>query len=154
MRANITAFSANNGQCLADCKNAFVKQYNPNRLIEKDSGICNEEFDETFTISSNNSQIRNIVNTFANCIVEDKKIIKDKMLVKLRVDASVLYENEEGTVEKSIHSFSVSKIIDVNDSGEEDNAFVKATISSVYVKAKADVSTVSYTHLRAHETGT
>ena len=62
------------------------------------------------------------------------------MLVKLRVDASVLYENEEGTVEKSIHSFSVSKIIDVNDSGEEDNAFVKATISSVYVKAKADVS--------------
>ena len=44
VRANITAFSANNGQCLADCKNAFVKQYNPNRLIEKDSGICNEEF--------------------------------------------------------------------------------------------------------------
>lgn len=140
VRANITAFSANSCQCLSDCKNAFVKQYNPNRLVEKDSGICNEEFDETFTISNNNSQIRNIVNTFANCVVEDKKIIKDKMLVKLRIDASVLYENEEGAVEKCIHSFSVSKIIDVNDSGNDDNAFVKATVSSIYVKAKADVS--------------
>ncbi len=140
LRANITAFSFEQEKCLVNCKNAFVKEYNPSMLFEKASGICSEEFDETFTISDTNSQIKNIANTFASCIVEDKKIIKDKMLVKLKIELSVLYENENSDLERNIHSFSLSKIIDVNNAGEDDNCFVKATVSSLYVKTKADSS--------------
>lgn len=140
LRANITAFCVENEKSLLNCKNAFVKEYNPSRLCEKGSGICSEDFDETFTISDTNSQIKNIINTFSNCIIEDKKIIKDKMLVKLKLELSVLFENENNDIEKAVHTFSLSKIIDVNDAGEDDCTFVNATVSSLYVKTKADSS--------------
>lgn len=138
LRANITAFSHDNEQCLVNCKNAFVREYNPKLLREKCSGICSEEFDETFTISNTNSQIKNIVNTFSSCIIEEKKIIKDKMLVKLKVELSVLYENDNSGIEKSVHTFSLSKIIEVNDADEEDNSFISASLSGIYVKSKAN----------------
>lgn len=140
LRAKICIFTNGGKKCLLNCKNAFVREYNPSCLREKSSGICSEEFDETFTVSDSGSQIRNIVNTFASCVVEEKKIIKEKMLVKLRLEASVLYENEDGAVEKSVHSFSLSKIIDVSDAEENDNAFVAAAVSGLYVKAKPDSS--------------
>lgn len=138
LKAKITLFSQSGEKCLANCKNAFVREYNPMMLVEKSSGICSEEFDENFTVSSADSQIRNIVNTFANCIVEEKKIIKDKMLVKLRMEISVLYESESSSIEKSVHNLSLSKIIDVSNAGEEDKAFVSAEVSGLYVKAKAN----------------
>lgn len=138
LRANITAFCVESEKSLLNCKNAFVKEYNPTRLCEKSCGICSEEFDETFTISNTASQIKNIINTFSGCIIEDKKIIKDKMLVKLKLELSVLFENENDEIEKSVHTFSLSKIIDINDADENDSTFVNAEVSGLYVKTKAD----------------
>lgn len=140
LKARITVFFKNEEKCLTNCKNAFVREYNPTRLLEKGSGICSEEFDENFTVSNTDSQIRNIVNTFAVCFVEEKKIIKDKMLVKLRMEISVLYESESSSIEKSVHTFSLSKIIDVTNTGEDDTALVTAQVSGLYVKAKANSS--------------
>ncbi len=140
LKAEISTFVNESDKCLSNCKNAFVREYAPNRLCERCTGICSEDFDESFTISDTSNQIKNIINTFSNCIIEDKKIIKDKMLVKLRVELSVLYECENNSISKSVHSFSISKIIDVAQAGEQDNSFVNATVSSLYVKAKSDNS--------------
>lgn len=140
IKAEISTFCDEIDKCLLNCKNAFVKEYSPQRLCERCAGICSENFDESFTISDSSNQIKNIINVFSNCVVEDKKIIKDKMLVKLKLEASILYETEENSVEKSVHGFSLSKIIDAADAGEDDSAFVNAAVSSLYVKAKADGS--------------
>lgn len=138
LKAYITAFSIEDDDCLCECKNAFIKKTGPSLLIEKASGICSEEFDETFSVANSDTQIRNIANSFVSCIVEDKKIIKDKMLVKLRVELSVLYEGENMKLEKSIHTFSLNKIIDIINADDSDICFVNASVSSIYLKAKSD----------------
>lgn len=138
LKADIQTFCDDNEKYLSNCKNAFVREYRAPRLCERCSGICSEEFDESFSISDRGTQIRNIVNTFANCVIEDKKIIKDKMLVKLKLEMSVLYENESGSIEKCVNTFSLSKIIDVAQADEDDKALVTTTLSSLYVKTKPD----------------
>ncbi len=131
-------YKRSTGKSLSRCKNAFVKDCCMNVLSAKYAGLCSAEFDETFSITNNNSQIKNIVNSFYNCFVEEKKIIKDKMLVKLRTEVSVLFNNENDALEKCTHSFSLSKIIDVDDTNESDTAFVTASISNLYIKTKSD----------------
>ncbi|MGN0521609.1 MAG: SPOCS domain-containing protein [Eubacterium sp.] len=134
----IDTYNRTASKALSNCKNAFVKESSMNVLSTKSAGICSAEFDETFSIPNNNSQIKNIVNSFYTCFIEDKKIIKDKMLVKLRVEASVLFNNEGDAIENCSHIFSISKIIDIDETNENDNAFVSATISNLYIKTKAD----------------
>lgn len=138
VKAEIPVFSQCNEKCLTNCKNAFVKEYNPTRLKEKCCGIISEEFDETFAISASSAQIKNIINTFSHCCVEETKIIKDKMLVKAKITFSILFENSADAVEKSVHSFSLSKIIEISDADENDKAFVNASVSGIYVKTKAN----------------
>ncbi|MCM1114754.1 MAG: DUF3794 domain-containing protein [Clostridium sp.] len=138
LKACITVFYHNDNQCLANCENAFVKEYTPNCLIHKNAGICSEEFDEIFSISNTGSQIKNIINTYSSCYIEDKKIIKDKMLIKTRVEISVLYENDNSVIDKCSYSFSLSKIIDSGNSSEDDKLFVTAAVSGIYVKTKTD----------------
>lgn len=135
--AHICVYRKNTGKCLTNCKNAFTRQMTMDCLINKNAGISSAEFDETFSLSESGSQIKNIVNTYSICYLEDTKIIKDKMLVKLRIEASVLYVNDDNNLEKCTHSFSISKIIDVADSQEDDKAIVDARISSIYIKSKS-----------------
>ncbi len=138
LNVKIDVYNKNTSKCLSNCKNAFVKEYDVSYLVNKDSGITGVEYDETFSISNSNSQIKNIINTFGSCIVDECKIIKDKMLVKLKAEVSVLYQSENNSIEKCCHSFSVSKIIDLRDAVEDDNAFVDARFSALYIKSKTD----------------
>lgn len=138
LSAQIDVYVKNINKCLSNCKNAFLKEFEEDVLCNKGAGICSAEFDETFSLSNKESQIKNIVNSFCSCFVEEKKVIKDKMLVKLRIEASVLYENENNSIEKCSHTFSVSKIIDVTEGDENDVSFVSASVSSLYIKTKAD----------------
>lgn len=140
--AEICLYRKNTGKCLVNCKNAFTRQMSLECLINKNAGICSAEFDENFSINESGSQIKNIVNSYSICYLEDTKIIKDKMLVKLRTEVSVLYVNDENNIEKCTHSFSISKIIDVSDSDENDRAIVKAQISSIYLKSKSGANDV------------
>ena len=142
LNAHICVFCKNTSRYLSNCKNAFVRSCVVDSLADKSCGICGAEFDETFSVAGENSRIKNIINTFVNTIVEDKKIIKDKMLVKLRCEANVLYTNEKDELEKSSHSFSLSKIIEASECEEEDKAFVFATVSKLYVKAKTNANNV------------
>lgn len=123
-------------KCLSSCKEAFVRDCNKKILSDTASGICSCEFDESFAVVKNDSKIKNIVNTFLNSFIEDKKIIKDKMLVKIRNEASVIYISDNDSFEKCRHTFSISRIIDVCECCEEDKAFVCCDTSQLYVKAK------------------
>ncbi|MCH5321442.1 MAG: DUF3794 domain-containing protein [Eubacterium sp.] len=136
--AEICVYRKNIGKCLCECKNAFTRQISFPCLIDKTSGVCSAEFDETFSISGTGSQIKNIINSYSICYLEDTKIIKDKMLVKLKVEISVLYVSDDNNIEKCSNSFSLSKIVDVTDCDEEDKALVNAEISSIYIKSRAD----------------
>ena len=60
------------------------------------------------------------------------------MLVKLKIEISVLYVSDDNNIEKCSHTFSLSKIIDVSDSDESDNALVSASVSSIYIKSKTN----------------
>ncbi len=136
--ARICVYRKNTGKRLSECKNAFTRQINIPCLMDKTSGVCSAEFDETFSISGSGSQIKNIVNSYGLCYIEDTKIIKDKMLVKLKIEVSVLYMSDDNNIEKCSNSFSLSKIVDVSDCDEEDKALVNAAISSIYIKSRAD----------------
>ncbi len=140
LNACISVYCKNTNQYIEKCEKAFIREYSAQGLNNKTSGISSADFDETFTISNTSSQIKNIVNSFAVCYVDDKKIIKDKMLVKLKVELSVIYENDSSGIEKCMHSFSISKIVDVDDCDEMNNAFINADISSIYVKSKSNSS--------------
>lgn len=142
LNSRICLYSRETGKCLSNCKNAFVREHSVTRLDNKNAGISSCEFDETFSVTNNNSQIKNIVNAFGTCIIDDKKIIKDKMLVKMKIEISILYSDDNDTIEKCMHSFSVSKIIDIDDSLDDDKAFVTAEISSLYVKTKVNADNI------------
>lgn len=138
LKANITVFFEKADKCLDKCENAFIKEYSPSCLVQKNSGICTEEFDEVFSISNTGTQIKNIINSNACIYIDDKKIIKDKMLVKARIEISVLFENDNNIIDKCTYSFGINKIIDVASCQENDKVFVSADISSMYVKTKTD----------------
>ena len=140
--ANICVYRRNNGKCLAECKNAFTREMKLPCLMNKNAGVCSAEFDETFSISSSNAQIKNIVNSYSVCYLDETKIIKDKMLVKFRLEVSVLYISDDNSIEKCAHSFSMSKIIDVSDCDDDDNALINAVISSIYIKSKTNSDNV------------
>lgn len=134
----ITLYRKDEKNCLSSCENAFTKNANIPCLVNKNAGIFTADFDETFSVSGGNSQIRNIVNTYSTCVLDETKIIKEKMLVKLKIEVSVLYLSDENNMEKCSHSFTLSKIVDVSDSDENDVALVCADVCDLYVKTKTD----------------
>lgn len=140
--AHICIYRKNNCNCLASCENAFTREVHMPCLINKNAGVFSAEFDETFSISGADSQIKNIVNSYSVCYLDETKIIKDKMLVKLKIEISVLYVSDDNNIEKCSHTFSLSKIIDVSDSDESDNALVSASVSSIYIKSKTNSDNV------------
>ncbi|MCC8072812.1 MAG: DUF3794 domain-containing protein, partial [Clostridiales bacterium] len=142
LNAKICVYLKRELNCLSKCENAFVRNYSSDFLSSRGGGVCSAEFEETFSSSNNNTQINNIVNCFANCVIEDKKMVKDKLLFKLRIDVSVLYQTESNAIEKSIHSFSSSKIIDVSNTNENDVVFASAKLCNIYIKPKANVSNI------------
>lgn len=123
---------------LISCKNAFLRQEDITVLKDKYSGVASVEFDETISVADRKSNIKNIVNTSYCSYVDESKIIKDKMLVKINADVNVVYVDDNDELQKASYSFSVSKIIDVLDCDENDNSLIFAEISQLYVKPKAD----------------
>lgn len=131
--ADICIYSSIETRCLTNCKNSFVKESKLDFLETRDAGTSNLDFDETVILSAD-SQIKNIVNSYVTCFLDDVKIVKEKMLVKLNVQASIVYLNDDNCIEKYIHKFSLSKIIDVKDFDGESKAFVNCCVSSIYLK--------------------
>ncbi len=138
----IRAYIKNGGSYISECENVFMKRYNSSILNCKCCGVSSADFDESFPIASTASQIKNIINSFVSCYVDDKKIIKDKMLVKLKIEFSVLFTNDSDNIEKCEYSFSLSKIIETPECDEMCTSFVNADVSGIYVKSKANSSDI------------
>lgn len=100
------------------------------------------EFEEEAVIPSDSELIKKVINTFYNINIDESKIIKDKMLVKLTASFSLLYttDTENEIIRKCEKSISLSKIIDVNGIDEGDIPVINAEMGSLYVKPKADVN--------------
>lgn len=122
--------------CISSCKNSRLKIDE----IELSNIYCTNqsrvEFDEEFNIPSGANPIKRLVSVSSKAIITETKIIKDKVLIKANVDVCALYSNNDEGIEKAIHSFSVSKIIDVTGVDEDDIIIANASIGSIYCKAK------------------
>lgn len=138
INAKLDVFIINSINALTECENAFLRRTEENILVNKYSSYTGLEFDEQFDILNKSTCIKNIVNTFVSCVVDDTKIIKDKMLVKLTAGLSIVYFSENDTYEKCQYTFTLSKIIDVSNCDDNDKAFINVALSELYIKAKAD----------------
>ncbi len=98
------------------------------------------EFEEDTAIPSDSEFVKRIINTFSAVHTDEIKIIKNKMLVKATAEFSLLYttDTENEIIRKCEKSINISKIIDINDIDEGDDAVVNVTIGNMYVKPKAD----------------
>jgi len=98
------------------------------------------EFEEDTAIPSDSEFVKRIINTFSAVHTDEIKIIKNKMLVKATVEFSLLYttDTENEIIRKCEKSINISKIIDINEIDEGDDAVVNVTIGNMYVKPKAD----------------
>ncbi len=137
LTAQIKCFEKNAVNTLQKCENAFTKDMSADILVNKYSSVTSVDFDEVFTVPGA-SQIKNIINIFTSSCIEEYKVIKEKMLVKLKTQVSLLYMTDEDSIERFLYSFTSSKIIDVPDSDEEDKALLSSNVSSLYIKAKPD----------------
>lgn len=133
----IKCFNKNALTVMSNCKNAFVREYKADVLMNKYASVTATDFDETFSVT-NNSQIKNIVNVFSVCSIDEYKLIKEKMLVKIKTQVSILYVADDDSIQKFVYSFSSSKIIDVSSTSEDDKVLLGADISSIYIKTKTD----------------
>lgn len=140
LNAQINIFCKKNIHYLSNCENAFLKSINTDILNVKACCVCSVEFDEAFSLTKGESQIKNIINTYVNSVVSDKKIIKDKMLVKIDNEISVVYCDENSNIDKIKHTFSISRIIDINGCDENDYSLIDAKLCQLYVKPKADTN--------------
>lgn len=104
--------------------------------------VAKSEFEEEAVIPSDSELVRKVINTFYNINIEETKIIKDKMLVKLAVSFSLLYttDTENEIIRKCEKSVSLSKIIDISGIDEGDIPVINAEIGNLFVKPKADVN--------------
>lgn len=138
LNARINIFCKRCTHSLSQCENAFIRSDEEEILNVKSTGVCSVDFDESFTLPKNDSQIKNIVNTYLDTVVSDKKIIKDKMLVKSDNEISVVYCDENDNIDKIKYSFSVSRIIDIANCVDNDYSVVDAKVCQLYIKPKVN----------------
>lgn len=129
-------------EMVADDDDLFIKRDTVNYFSYIGSSNVKCEFEEEAVIPSDSELIRKIINSFYNINIEETKIIKDKMLVKLTVSFSMLYtaDTENEIIRKCEKNISVSKIIDVSGIDDGDMPIVNAEIGNLFVKPKADVN--------------
>lgn len=129
-------------EMIAEDDDLLIKRDKINYFSFIGCSIAKSEFEEEAVIPSDSELIRKVINTFYNINIEEIKLIKDKMLVKLGVSFSLLYttDTENEIIRKCEKNISVSKIIDVSGIDEGDIPIINAEIGNLFVKPKADVN--------------
>ena len=134
----IEVFDRTKYPCLSECENAKLKRETIKCCDVIGSVLSKIEFDEEFSVPADVGQIGRIVSFQAYAFVTDTKIIKDKALIKASVTLEVLFtaDDAEETLQRAVHSFNVSKIVDVGGIEENDVAITAVDVNNVYLKAK------------------
>lgn len=138
----IDAVCVKQTEMVVEDENLLIKRDTVNYFSYIGCSSAKSEFEEEAVIPSDSELIKKVINTFYNINIEETKIIKDKMLVKLAASFSLLYttDTENEIIRKCEKNISVSKIIDVSGIDEGDIPIINAEIGNLFVKPKADVN--------------
>lgn len=125
---------------IEDAQNVQIKHENVSYFSYIGNSLSKANFEEETEIPADSEVIKKIINTFWNCAIDEIKIIKDKMLVKLNLSFSFLYttDTENEIIKKCEKTFALSKIIDINGIDEEDIPIVNVDIANIYSKPKVN----------------
>ena len=135
---SVKAYTDNCCSMVKNCDNVLLKEKKIGSISYVSSAQIKTEFDDEAQISADSPSINRIINTFSNAIEEESKIVENKMLVKSKVSVSVLYLTDSSTYERYEKTIAVNSILDIQGAAENDIAFNELTLSSIYVKPKAD----------------
>ncbi len=125
---------------IEEAQNVQIKYENVSYFSHIGNSLSKANFEEQTEIPADSEVIKKIINTFWNCSVDEIKVIKDKMLVKLNLSFSFLYttDTENEIIKKCEKIFSLSKIIDINGIDEEDIPIVNVDLANIYSKPKVN----------------
>ncbi len=96
------------------------------------------DFDEEVTLPSDASAVGRIISSVSYPTVNDIKVIKDKLLIRINLKTTILYtaDGDEDKIEKAYYSFELSKIIDKNGLTDSDTVIPDVSLGSVFFKVK------------------
>lgn len=123
---------------LISCNNIIARKEQMKTLDVLSAATTSCDFDEEFSVTQHNGDISVIIDTSSYAVLDEMRLIKDKMLLKCRLELCVLYSNSEGTIEKCCFSVNTTKIVDIDGIDEESAAFAVAKTASLFVKAVPD----------------
>lgn len=121
-------------------KDVQIKKEDVSYFSYVGTSLSKADFEEETEIPADSEVIKKIINTFWNCSVDEVKVIKDKMLVKVNLSFSFLYttDTENEVIKKCEKNFGLSKIIDISGIEEEDIPIVNVNIANLYSKPKVN----------------
>lgn len=133
---NVCVYDKESHPCISACEASKLKCESIKSADVVGTCISKIEFDEELELGS--SQVKRIINANCNVFLDEAKLIKDKALIKLSACVKILYcvDSNDEKIERYEHSFTCSKIIDVNSIDDNSIAIVYANAGSLYSKIK------------------
>ncbi len=123
--------------CVDECNGSRLNSYSVKEQNVENYLIRKIEIDEELTLSDTSNGIKRVFCYDINSCVSDCKAIKDKVFIKAKIDAKVLYTDNDNKPQCACYSFDVSKICDISGVNETSKCFVKINQGSIFVKAKS-----------------
>lgn len=134
---NLRVYDRVSCPCVNECDGSRLNSYSVKEQNVQNYLLRKMEIDEEFPIPDSSNGIKRVFCYDINPCVTDTKAIKDKIFIKAKVDAKVLYTDNDNKTCCAKYSFDVSKICDISGVDESSKCFVKINEGSLFVKAKS-----------------
>ena len=134
---NLRVYDRVSCPCVNECDGSRLNSYSVKEQNVQNYILRKMEIDEEFPIPDSSNGIKRVFCYDINPCVTDTKAIKDKIFIKSKVDAKVLYTDNDNKTCCAKYSFDVSKICDISGVDESSKCFVKINEGSLFVKAKS-----------------
>lgn len=133
----ISIYDKQSCPCVERCDSSKIKTQAINCSSIVASALNKIEFDEEISIQSSNA-IKRIINTSEFVSIEELKIIKDKALIKCKVNCCILYSlDNSNDIAKYEYCFSTSKIIDASGVDENSVMLSSVQVGNILFKLKS-----------------
>ena len=129
---------------LSECKEDHVQL--KKSAFKSRNIICQAEksFDlsETVSLDSEKADVGKILCADAFAVVDSKKTVTGKMLIKGELICDIVYsaDKEENKLQKIRHTMPISQIIDLAGADEKSNCMLSLSVMRLIVNVKADSS--------------
>lgn len=134
---SLLVFDKISNPCLASCNNSRLRYESMKYTNIINVSQNKVEFDEEYPITVN-GEIKRIISSSAYTNVIETKLIKDKALIKTRVNFVVNYTSgeDEEIIETAQFKVELSKILEIAGVDEGDILIPSVNCGSVYAKVK------------------